>query len=401
MATTQGIFNTSQSTTDLTKKSFAGMITRLMPNGNAPLFALTSMLQTETAVAIEHGYFTKTMVFPSVVLGVAITSTAATVIDVVSSANILPGMILEHATTREHIIVDSILSATQLKVTRGVGVVAAATALISTTFFQVGNASEESSLRPNAMIITPVRVTNYTQIIRNTWAVSGTMRATMMIAGETNVAESKQDCAAFHAADIEKALIFGQKSQGTRNGQPFRTMDGVIQAVTTADTGSTNITTASATTTFTQLETALDPVFNQVTDPKGGNERILFVGGTARKVINGIGKLYGTVQIIDGQTSFGMQFSTFKTSRGTFRMIEHPLLNSNTTWAKYALALDLSTFTVAYLGDRKTENKEFNTDNDANDNGVDAVGGTLTTELTSVVKNPLANALITNLTAAE
>jgi hypothetical protein len=33
------------------------------------------------------------------------------------------------------------------------------------------------------------------------------------------------------------------------------------------------------------------------------------------------------------------------------------------------------------------------------DNGIDAVGGTLTTELTCLVKNPPANAVITNLTA--
>jgi hypothetical protein len=104
--------------------------------------------------------------------------------------------------------------------------------------------------------------------------------------------------------------------------------------------------------------------------------------------------------MVDGQTSWGLQFSTFKTARGTFRVIEHPLFNSNTSWAKMALAVDLSTFTVAYLGDRKTQNKEFNQDQDANDNGIDAVGGTLTTELTTVVKNPPANAVIYNLTAA-
>jgi hypothetical protein len=54
---------------------------------------------------------------------------------------------------------------------------------------------------------------------------------------------------------------------------------------------------------------------------------------------------------------------------------------------------------LAYLGDRKTQNKEFNQDADANDNGIDAVGGTLTTELTTVIKNPPANAVIYNLTA--
>jgi hypothetical protein len=64
-----------------------------------------------------------------------------------------------------------------------------------------------------------------------------------------------------------------------------------------------------------------------------------------------------------------------------------------------AVAVDLSTFKTAYLGDRKTQNKEYNTDKDANDQGIDALGGTLTTEMTCVVKNPPANAVIYNLTA--
>lgn len=81
-------------------------------------------------------------------------------------------------------------------------------------------------------------------------------------------------------------------------------------------------------------------------------------------------------------------------------MVEHPLFNSNADWAKMAVAVDLSSFRLAYLGDRKTQNKEFNQDGDASDNGIDAVGGTLTTELTCVIKNPPANSIVYNLTAA-
>ena len=40
------------------------------------------------------------------------------------------------------------------------------------------------------------------------------------------------------------------------------------------------------------------------------------------------------------------------------------------------------------------------TDVDPVDNGIDAVGGTLTTELTCTIKNPPANAIIYGLTAA-
>ena len=400
-----GIFNSSILPQDLAKKSFAGMITRLMPNGAAPLFGMTAMMGDETAVATEHGFFTKTMIFPQLTCSAAGQLITDTTFTVTSTLNILPGMIMRVDTTGENIIINSVISPTQVLVGRALGSVAAVAIGASVNLYQVGNAFEEASVRPNALNINPVRITNLTQIFRNTWGISDTIRATMMIAGDTNAAESKQDAAAFHAADIEKAMFFGQKSSSSRNGQPFRTMDGLINIVGNLSYYPSvysvpNITTAGGTTNYTQFETALDPVFNQTTDPKGANERVLFVGGLAHKVINTIGRLNGTYFLTDGQTSYGLQFSTFKTTRGTFRLIEHPLFNTNPSWAKMAVAVDLTTCKNAYLGDRKTQYKEFNGEpGAADDNGIDALGGTLTTELTCIIKNPPANAVIYNLTA--
>jgi len=401
---TTGIFTTAVLTQDQAKKSFAGTIARLFPNGQAPLFGITSMLSSDTAVQIEHGFFTKTMLFPQLTLS-ASAAAADSNLTVTSTSNILPGMLMRVDSSGENILINNVISATQVNVQRAVGSVAAASIASAVNLYQVGNAFEESSLRPQSLIINPVRITNLTQIFRNTWAISDTVRNTMMIAGETNLAESRQDCAAFHAADIEKGILFGQKSQGSRNGQPFRTMDGLISIVGTlayypSYYSAVNVNTAGSTTNYTQLEGFLDPVFNQSTDPKVSNERVLFTGGTGKRVLNNIGRLNGTYFISDGQTSFGLQFSTFKTARGTFRVIEHPLLNSNVSWSKMAIVVDLSTFRLAYLGDRKTQNKEFNSDSSVADNGIDAVGGTLTTELTTVVKNPPANAIVYNLTAA-
>ena len=403
-----GIFNSGQVTQSLVKPSFAEMITRLMPNGTAPLFGMTSMLASDTALQTEHGFFTKTMLFPQMTVSAAGQTAGDVVFTVASTLNILAGMIMRVDTTGENLIVNSVISGTQVSVTRGLGIAAAAIAA-SVNLYMVGNAYEEASVRPQSLIINPVRITNFTQIFRNTWAISESVRATQMIAGDTNVAESRQDCAAFHAADIEKALFFGQKSQGARNGQPFRTMDGLINIVQNiayypSYFTAVNNNVAGATTNYTQLEGFLDPVFNQATDPKVANERVLFVGGNAKRVINNIGRLNGTYYIVDGQTSYGLQFSTFKTARGTFRMIEHPLFNSNVSWAKMAVAVDLSSFRLAYLGDRKTQNREFNSTPgdqvDVSDNGIDALGGTLTTEVTCVVKNPPANSIVFNLTAA-
>jgi hypothetical protein len=392
-------------TTDFVAKSFAGMITRLMPNGQAPLFGMTAMLPSETALQVEHGFFTKTMLFPSMNLDAAVAGAGDTVFTVASTANLLPGMLMRAQSTGEIVIINQVLSSTTVSVTRGIGTIAAGAVADNVDFYQVGNAFEESSIRPNALQINPVRITNYTQIFRNTWALSGSAQATQVIAGESTVAESRQDCAAFHAADIEKALFFGQKSSGTRNGQPFRTMDGLINIVSTlanypASYAAVNVTTAGATTNFTQLEAALDPVFNQATDPKAGNQRVLFVGGTARKVLNNIGRLNATYELYNNETSYGLQFNSFKIARGSFNMIEHPLFNSNPDWSKMAVAVDLSTFRVAYLGGRKTKKEDFNMSGQPVDNGIDAVGGTLLTEMTCVVKNPPANAVIYSLTAA-
>ena len=403
MADFTGMFNSSKFTSNLAKLSFAAQITRFMPNGQAPLFGLTSMLKTEVAVQPEHGFFTKTMLFPAFKLTEAVANGTNNVFTVVTTANLLPGMLMQSATTKENVIVDSILSPTTVQVVRGVGNVAAAAVDDDVEWYQVGTAHEEGSHRPNALNITPVKITNLTQIFRNTWAITDSVRATMVIAGESNIAESRQDCAAFHSADIEKALFFGQKSQGTRNGQPFRTMDGLISIVGNlsyypSTYATANVSTASSTTSYTQLEAALDPVFNQVTDPSASSERVLFVGGTARKVLNQIGRLSGNYQIMDGQTSYGLQFGTFKIARGAFRIIEHPLFNTNALWSKLAVAVDLSTFNVAYLGDRKTKHDAFGA-GEGGDAGLDAEGGTLTTELTMLIKNPPANAVIWNLTA--
>lgn len=404
---TVGIFNTGNFTTDLAKKSFAGMITRFMPNGNAPLFGLTALLSTTTALQTEHGFFTKTMVFPAFTLTASITN-VATVFTVSSTKNLLPGQIHQLFQTKENVIINTVLSPTSISVTRGVGTVAATAITLGATSpeaYQVGNAYEEASVRPQALGINPIKITNLTQIFRNTWSISGSADAVQVIAGDGTASENRQDCAAFHAADIEKAIFFGQKSQGFRNGQPFRTMDGLISVVSNiayypSSYTAPNVYAAGATTTNDQLEAMLDPVFDQATDPKIANERILFVGGKARVVLNNIGKKSGIYQLMDGATSWGLQFSTMKLARGTFRIIEHPLFNSNPNWARYAVAVDLSTFNLAYLGNRKTQNREFNQDKIAVDNGIDAVGGSLLTEVTTEIKNPPANAVITGLTAA-
>src|SRR5690606_37220937 len=146
--------------------------------------------------------------------------------------------------------------------------------------YSIGNAFEQASLRPISRLMNPVRVMNNTQIFRDSWALPATMTAIAPIVGDYLVAESRQDCGLFHASAIERSLIFGQKSGQVVNGQYLTTMDGIIETVRRLAPPA-NTSTASSTTTYTQLETMLNPVFDTITDARNGNERVIFVGGTA------------------------------------------------------------------------------------------------------------------------
>ena len=99
-----GLLSSASAPQNLNALSFAQAITRLMPNGTAPLFGLTSLLKDETASNIEHGYFSKTMIFPSV------TSTAgdlvgATTLTVNAYTDIVPGDLILNERTGEVILV--------------------------------------------------------------------------------------------------------------------------------------------------------------------------------------------------------------------------------------------------------------------------------------------------------
>jgi hypothetical protein len=395
-----GLISSATPPADLNALSFASAITRLMPNGTAPLFGLTSLLKDETANDIEHGYFTKTMIFPAVKIDLlAGYNTGATTFVVDAYQDVIPGDMLLNERTSEVMLVTATASATGVTVQRAVGTVAAAAILNDDDLRVIGNAFEEGSVRPAAISIQATRYTNNTQIFRNSWAVTKTAAAIPQIAGAGAVSESKQDCAALHAQAMEKALFFGQKFMGTRNGQPFHTMEGLIPRVTAAAPG--NIVTLGSTTNWTQFEAALDPTLQTVTDPKGGNIRTMFVGGTARRVIHNIARLNSSYQVTSAETSWGMQIDTIKAPRGTFEIIEHPLFNAYggaSMWAKMAVICDLNAFSMAYL--RKTSDAAYNASGALVDNGIDAEGGTLTTEVTCTIKNPAAFGVIYNFTAA-
>lgn len=400
------IFKTSEYYTDVVKKSFSGKIAEYYPSGNAPLFALSSMMASETATNVTHGYHTRSMVFPMLKLNGAIangTDTTFTVDSMAGAATsfpVVPGMLFRVASTLEQVRVTSVTSDTQIVMQRGFGSVPATNIADDVILYLVGTAYQEGSTRPQPYSMDIVFVDNYTQIFRNAWAVTGSAAAVQVVVGQKPETDNKLQCAKFHARDIESSAFFGQKKNTTLGGAPIRAAQGLYHAVLQYASG--NITTAGATTNYTQLENALDLCFDTSMDEDNNTERLLFVGGGAWKVIQQIGRLNNEYDLSENATSFGMRFDSFKAGRGTFAMLQHPLFNAfgkSSPFYSMAIAMHVPTFNIAYLGNRKTVDESYNINGRVVEDGIDAIGGSLLSELTYTFRNPAANAIVLNLTA--
>lgn len=397
MALQSGIFNTSLNPAELNQRSFAASIMRLFPNGSAPLFALSSQSGKATAKSSTHGYFSKTLSFVSQVLGAGVLIGATTIV-LPSTAGIVVGAILFNPRTRENVRVITVTNPTDIVVTRAFGRVVAAAMNIGDVLFQIGNASEEGSNRPLARRLTTTYVPNFTQIFRNAWALTDTARASLAEAGFDNMTENRRECAMFHSIDIETAIIWGQPKMDTSGSTPIHATQGIVDALEQYAPGNTN--TAGATTTYDQLVTMLEPAFEYASDLGNPNERVGFVDKVAMRVLHSLGKLYGQIEIYQSETSFGMKFTSFQFYKGTIHLKEHPLLNGLGRTGSM-LVVDPASYKLAYLTGRDTKAEEYGQGGKIlNGSGVDAVGGSLTSELAVELVNPYANVLVEGLTAA-
>lgn len=440
---------------DLMERSFAAAITHLMPMGGAPLLGLTSMLRDKKLTSFSHQYFTKLMAFPQVkinngtnvtVSGDSLTfnvvASDTSVAGDLNANNIVVNDLLTDIETYELFHVTAInvndLGVGTITVRRSVGKnsnlmtdantgrsiaggaypkvsgyttpSAAASGIPAATgnttraitLYHAGNAFPEASTRPTAVALIADFVTTYTHIVRNSWAVSGTNAVMRHVAGNGPIAENKQDCGAFHALAIERALFWSQKSLTNVSGNLIHTTDGIINVI--RNNASNNITALGAdgagSTSWSSLEAALDKTLQVKAGPTEGNIRQVFCGGDVIRGVTDIARKNSDVNIMGDQglmTQWGLEVRTVKTARGKFEFIEHPLFNvygSNTSLSKTAVIADLDHLDVAYL--RPTKEDNYNQDGARVDNGIDAQGGTLTTEFALEMRNPAAFGLLTN-----
>lgn len=390
-------YTTGELPANLMQRSFTANIMRVAPNGSTPLLALSGMARTKKLKAVAHSYWIKRAIFPQFVT-TGTHASGVTAVNVTSTSDAKVGAILMAFNigagayaAPELMRVTAIVSGTQLTVVRGVASTTQQASLAAgTVLLEVGSMYEEGSTQPVARSVTLTEHTNFTQIFRDVWDVTKTAEAVSLEPTMNLVSENKSDAAHFHAVSMEWSMLFGRKSATTINGRPSRTMDGLESII--LQHAPNNVAAAAATTTFAQLEAMLHPTLDYQVNGMAGTNRTLFCGAGAVDVINNIGRLSGYYELVADSTMFGMKFKRFHTSRGTWDLVEHPLLNTHPVTRKMAIVSDLASFDIQWL--RETQHQELAYD------GVDAKSGVYTSELTVEVPNPLGWGILYNLTAA-
>lgn len=407
------IFHTGQNPPELNVKSFAGTILRRMPNGNAPMFAMTSVIGTTQAKASTHGYFSKTMVFSRIVTGIESSAVLTTIPTAATDgAGLVPGQVLHVPSTGENLRVEYV-GVNSIEVTREFGRVAAAVIPAGSTLIVVGSAHEEGSARPNPRAIATVYISTFTQIFRNAWALTDTARASYAELGYSNIAESKRDCMDFHSVDQESAIFFSQAYMGTKNGTPLHTTQGIIDAIREHAPANVSEMPNPNAVTYDDVIDALLPSFSYSVNVGDNTTRVAFCDATAMRTLQDIGRFFGEVTLTQKETSYGMIFSEFKFFKGRIILREHPLFNGLGINTGMAVIVDVPAVKLAYMDGRNAKVESYgvgggensHVPRDANaeytgGHGVDAQGGSLTSEWALELLNPQGCAVITGLTMA-
>ena len=231
MSGVAGLRGTGDWGTDERPKDFRESILFYNPNGTAPIFALTGKAGKKTVTDPQFFWWSEPNTLWRGVTslgGGSLTATDTTfTIASADPTTATPGALWSTAThlkngdvllveaaadaatfTNEAVQVQTVLSDTQFTVTRGVGGTTAATIADATGLLLIGSAFAEGTSAPPAVARNPIKYTNYTQIFKDTYELTGTVTETFARTGNAWSNDKKRKMYD-HARAIEMSILFG------------------------------------------------------------------------------------------------------------------------------------------------------------------------------------------------
>ncbi len=377
-----GMRGTGDWVTDERPKNWREKILQLFPNGDAPLTAMLSKLGNEATTDPEYNWWTKTLstqggavtgVYTDTILATAYTSGAVAGTTLFfKMAEALAGefraghqVLLRDA---DHLDVDVNAKVT-LVVKNGASSYIAARLLeaddngASTdlsdcdTALIIGSINPEGGPMPDPVAYDPDKITNYTQIFRNSLSITGTAKNTKLRT-EDAYKEMKRESLQYHSIEMEKAFFWGIKTENTgANGKPERTTMGLIPCI--KQYASANVNNFSLNTSYSGdswlasgeqwLDAMLEQIFRY-----GSSEKMAWVGSGVLLGVNRLAKSAGQIQLNPMTTSYGMKVMEWITPFGVLYMKRHPLFSFEATTRNAAVIVEPDMLKYRYVQNRDT-----------------------------------------------
>lgn len=291
--------------------------------------------------------------------GTGLDNATTTQLLVVDESNYVQvGDVILHPTSGEIVIVTAQTDATQYTVTRAAAGTTATTGYTAgDDLFIIGSAFAEGVDVPAPDEWQEVHKFNYTQIFRRAFGASATREATKSYFG-ANRPKVSGEKAIEHAMDIERAFLFGGRSEG----QPT--------AVTAPSAGTGVLRTTGGFTFWAadnildmngaslsepDLEGWLEDVFQHTTS---GDSRLLLASPQVITVLDmlAVDKIR---TVSDSNLTYGIAVRQWQTAHGNLNIVKHRLLaDGGPDYAAGAIAVDLKKVKMQTLSGRSTSLKK-------------------------------------------
>ena len=359
MAAVAGLRGTGDFGTDERPKDFREMILFLNPNGDTPIFGLTSKTKKRVVTDPEYNWWDEPNDQVRLMTNGALTTVGTLVTvdstdpsDTVLDANwglathLKPGdqLLVEPSSdaasfTAEVLTVQQVVSATQFTVTRGAQGTTAGNIADNSFLLLVSSAYAEGTAAPEAVSRNPIKYNNYVQIFKDSYEITGTVESTRFRTGNPWSNDKKRKMFD-HSRAIEWSMMFGRPSETTgSNGKALRTMAGLLHQIPASRK---KIFSAGTGTTRLTFDNFLAGVYRSFEYSTGaGDERIMFCGNVALNALNKMvnrnpsGGTTGGVHTVDwgGPVKvYGMNLRELILPQGRLLVRSHPLLNRHGTY---------------------------------------------------------------------
>jgi hypothetical protein len=335
MATVTGAMTTTNVLSDQLAIDLGNEISLLEPSSQ-PLSIFSRAAGKEATVATKFSWLedARKARFDATT---ATATTTATTVAVVTGANFQQWDQVLNTRTGEQFRVDAVAT-NNLTVTRGVGSAVAGTGvamLSGDELLIIGTAQSENDTSKPARSDVPSKVTNYTQIFRTPFEISGSLQASGFQVSPAEWPRQARMKGIEHAIDIEMSLIWGHKSLTTPGATENRTTAGILSFITT------NQTDAGGDLSEAEWNAAMMQAFRY-----GSSNKLAMASGVAISALN---KFPASKQMTkNDETTYGMNVSHFQGPFGSVNLVYHKLLEG-TKYGGYIIIVDLDEVSYRYL----------------------------------------------------